>query len=116
MTRRLQVLVASVGIFLCCGVAQAARVPIIVSPDPIQFGTVPLNSPSNFLTIYVSNTSADAVVVTAMSFSGANSSDFAFSGPTCVGAISGGQYCEMNLTFTPSAIGSLSTGLVVAFS
>jgi hypothetical protein len=113
MTRKLRVL--AIAIVLCWSVAQAAPVPITVYPDPIQFGTVPLNSTSYPLTILLSNSSVDSVDVTAMTISGANSSDFAFYGPTCVGLIAGDQVCQMNLTFTPAAMGSLSANLVIAF-
>ena len=117
MTRKLRhLLLVGIGFLLCWSVAQAAQVPITVYPDPIQFGTVPLNSTSIPVLILLSNSSANTVDVTAMTFSGANSSDFAFSGPNCVGFIQGGQVCQMFLTFTPSAIGSLSASLSIAFT
>jgi trimeric autotransporter adhesin len=104
------------GFLLCWSGAQAARVPISVFPNPIQFGTVAQNSTSLPITIFVSNLNASPVDVTGITISGANSSDFTFSGATCVGSIAGGQTCEMNMTFTPTLMGSLSASLLVAFT
>jgi hypothetical protein len=111
MIPKLRLLVVVFCLLACWNIAQGAEVPISVFPDPVQFGTVALNSTSYPLTIFVSNLSTSAVDVTGMAISGANSADFAFSGPTCAVVIDGGQTCQMNLTFTPSATGNLSANL-----
>src|ERR1700678_1343733 len=91
-----------------------AVAPVVVYPDPIAFGAVPSNSTSSPVYVYVSNSSLDAVNVTGMTISGTNSADFAFfNGSSCVGTISAGQYCEMYITFTPSAMANFTASLVI---
>jgi len=91
----------------------AAAVAVTVYPNPIQFGTVPLNSTSQPVYVFVSNTSVNAVTISNMAISGANSSSFAFDGFSCIGTISGDQTCQMLMTFTPAAMGNLAATLVI---
>ncbi len=95
------------------GSLAAAAVAVTVYPNPIQFGTVPLNSTSQPLYVFVSNTSVNAVTVSNMAISGTNSTSFAFDGSPCIGTISGNQTCEMLMTLTPAAMGSLAATLVI---
>jgi hypothetical protein len=97
---------------LASSFAQAAFVPISVYPNPAGFGTVAQGS-SGYLTLYISNVTANSVVVTSMSISGTNSGDFAFSGANCVGTLAVGQTCQMAMLFTPSALGSRSANLLI---
>ncbi len=115
MKRGIRVLVGVAGLFAFLSVAWAAQVPITVFPNPIQFGTVALNS-SGYQTVFVSNISTTAVNVTGITISGANSSDFGFFGQTCVEQISGGQSCTMVVSFTPSGMSSFSASLVISFT
>lgn len=97
------------------GSLAVAAVPVVVYPNPIQFGIVPLNSTSYPpLVVFLSNSSTSAVSITSIAIAGTNSSSFAFDGPPCVGTISSGQDCQMYLTFTPSATGNLAATLVIA--
>lgn len=95
------------------GAIAFAATPVSVFPNPINFGTVPLNSTSSPFQIFVSNTSTTALTVSNMTISGTNSANFAFFGFPCTGTISGGQTCEMYLTFTPSSMMNLSATLVI---
>jgi hypothetical protein len=99
---------------LSWSLAQAQN-PIAVYPNPIQFGTVALNSPSQ-LNIYVDNTTVNLVNVTSITISGTNSGDFVISSSPCVGAIPGNGYCVMTMTFTPSAMSARSASLSIAVS
>jgi len=103
--------------FVAClvlsGALALAATPVTVYPNPIAFGTVPLNSTSSQLYIFVSNSSATAVTVSAMTISGTNSGDFTFYSSPCIGTISAGQSCEMYMTFTPSAMANLAANLVI---
>ena len=112
MNRNLRVALVCACLALTRTVALAA-VPIVVYPDPIQFGIVPLNSTDSPLGVYLTNTTANAVTISNISISGTNSSSFAFYGFTCVGSISGNQTCQMGMTFTPSAMGNLSANLLI---
>lgn len=96
------------------GTLASAAVPVAVYPNPIQFGTVPLNSPSFPVLVYLSNSSTSAVTITSTTITGTNSSNFAFDGYSCAGTISANQSCEMYMTFTPSAIGNVAASLVIA--
>jgi hypothetical protein len=106
--------IASLCLILSIGTAQAAPVPITVYPDPINFATVAQNSPS-YLLVYLTNTTANNVTVQSINVNGTNSSDFGFVSPTCVGTISGGQYCQMNMVFTPGAMGNRTATLQIAY-
>lgn len=112
MTCKLRLLAVTL-VFLLRVSAAPAQASIVVYPNPIQFGTVSLNATSYPQTIFVSNTSNNGITVTSMMVTGANSSDFAFYGPTCVGLISSQQTCEMSLTFTPAVESSISASLVI---
>ncbi len=107
---RVAVLCASLAL---AGTLAVAATAVTVYPNPIQFGTAALNSTSQPLYVFVSNTSVNAVTITNMTISGTNSANFAFYGSPCVGTISGEQTCEMLMTFTPSAMGSLSATLAI---
>jgi hypothetical protein len=96
------------------GTFAVAAVPVVVYPNPIQFGTVPENSTGYPLVIYLSNTSTTAVNITSITITGTSASNFAFDGYTCVGTISANQSCQMYMTFTPSAIGNIAASLVIA--
>lgn len=101
---------------LCSAPVLLAQTPITVYPNPVQFGTVPLNSPSSPLYVYVENSTASAVNITGITISGTYSSDFTLITPACVGTIPGNSYCEMTMTFTPSAMGSISANLLISVS
>ena len=97
---------------MASSLAHAAFVPISVYPNPADFGTIPEYS-SGYLTLYISNVTANSVIVTSMSISGANSGDFAFPGSDCVGTLGVGQTCQMSMLFTPSATGPRSANLLI---
>ncbi|MGO9542182.1 MAG: choice-of-anchor D domain-containing protein [Terriglobales bacterium] len=103
--------------FVACvvlsGSLALAVTPITVYPNPIQFGTVPLNSTSSPFLIVLINSSASAVTVSGITISGTNSANFAIDGYACVGIISADQECQMYLTFTPSAMTSYTANLVI---
>ena len=85
MTKPLRIaVVVFASIVLACGLAQAQS-PLAVYPNPIQFGTVALNSPSFPVNIYLSNTSAAVVNISSITISGTNSHDFAVTGGSCIG-------------------------------
>jgi trimeric autotransporter adhesin len=112
MIGKLRLGFAGMLLLLAASFAQAAFVPISVYPNPAQFGTVAEGS-SGFLALYVSNVTANSVVITSVSISGANSGDFAISGPNCVGTLAAGQTCQMSMLFTPSATGNRSALLQI---
>jgi hypothetical protein len=101
---------------LCSAPILLAATPITVYPNPIQFGTVPLNSPSYALYVYVENATSTAVNITGITISGTYAGDFTIVTPACVGTIPANSYCQMDMTFTPSAMGAISANLLIAVS
>src|ERR1700733_933290 len=96
------------------GTLALAAVPVAVFPNPIEFGTVPLNLPTQPVPVFLSNRSTTAVTVTSTTSTGTSSGNFALYGPSCVGTISANQSCEMYMTFDPSAMGNVTASLVIA--
>lgn len=113
MIRTLRRMLTPLFLLLTASFAHAAFVPISVYPNPAQFGTVAEYS-SSYLTLYVSNVTANSVIITAMSISGSGSTDFAFYGNNCVGTLGANQTCSMNMVFTPLAIGALNANLLIS--
>jgi hypothetical protein len=88
-------------------------VPISVFPNPAQFGTV-AETQTSYLTIYLYNTSLDPVVISSMSITGANNTDYAFSGSNlCVTTLQVNQNCQFGMIFTPGSVGSLNSNLQI---
>jgi hypothetical protein len=113
MNRNLRVAIVCSCLVLTGTLALAATLPVAVFPNPIQFGIVPLNSPSSPLLVFLSNTGTTAVTVTSTTITGTSSGNFAFDGFSCVGTISVNQNCEMYMTFAPSAMGTVTASLVI---
>ena len=113
MTRTLRSILAPLLLLVTATFAHAAFVPISVYPNPAQFGTIAEYS-SGYLTLYVSNVTANSVVITSMSISGSNSADFAFYGSNCVGTLGANETCSMYMVFTPEAIGAISANLLIS--
>jgi hypothetical protein len=107
-------LLSAAFVCLLSGLSLVRAQTISVYPDPADFGIVDLNSISNPLIFYISNTSASSVQVTGMTIAGTNSADFAFYGQNCVVTISANQFCQMAMTLTPSAMGSRNATLNIA--
>lgn len=110
MSKKLRAAVVLAGLALTWGLAQAQV--LSVYPNPVQFGTVPLNSPSYSIPVFLSNINTGAIDVTGITISGTNSHDFTF-GQTCIGSIPVNNSCEMFMTFTPSAMGARSANLLI---
>ena len=112
MNLKLRVTLVCACIVLSGSLALAA-VPVVVFPNPVQFGTVPLNSVSYPIPVELSNSSTAAVTITAITITGTNGANFAIDGYSCVGIIAAGQVCLMYLTFTPSAMANLTASFVI---
>jgi hypothetical protein len=113
MNMKLRVALLTTCLVLTGALAVVAQVAVTIYPNPIQFGTVALNSTSQPEYVFVSNSSVNAVTINSMTISGTNSSSFAFYGSPCVGTISGNQVCDMYMTFTPGVIGNVAATLVI---
>src|SRR5579862_2455442 len=116
MKKGICVVVLASCFLLVAGLSQAVAAPISVYPNPVVFGTVPLQSPSYPLLVDLTNTTVNAVTITGITITGTNSADFALEGPICVGTISGSQTCQMYMQFTPSVMGARSASLQITIS
>lgn len=113
MTNTLRLCLAAVLCLFVATIAHASFVPVSVYPNPVAFGTISENT-TGYQIVYISNTTASSVVITAATISGTNASDFAFYGGNCVGTLSAYQTCQTTISFTPLATGSLSASLVIS--
>jgi trimeric autotransporter adhesin len=113
MSRNICITLVCACLALTGTLAQAA---VTVYPNPVQFGFVALNSTGYPVSVYLTNTSATAVTISSITVSGTSSANFGFGTWTCVGTISGNQSCQMYMTFTPSALGTISASLLIAVS
>ncbi|HTS36663.1 MAG TPA: hypothetical protein VMH04_13395 [Candidatus Solibacter sp.] len=111
MSGKLRLAVVASLLFAAC-LAHAAFSPITVYPNPIQFGTVAENS-TGYVAVYFTNSIANSVTITGMTLSGGNSSSFTIAS-ACVVTLSPGQTCETEMTFTPNAVTSFATNLLVS--
>ncbi len=102
---------------IAASVSSAATLPQLLDlqstfefPPTAVGATTNSNNPPS-----VQNPEAASVVITSVSVAGSNASDFSASAGTCPlspSALSGGQYCFLNLSFHPSA-GGLRTARVI---
>jgi hypothetical protein len=113
MMSKVRVVFVGVLFSLLCSAASAAVMPVSIFPNPVQFGTIADNSIS-YQILYVSNAIGDPVVVSAMSITGTNNSNFAFYGSNCVGTIAVGQTCQMQMSFTPSSMVTYNANLLIS--
>jgi uncharacterized repeat protein (TIGR01451 family) len=95
------------------GVAPIAQ----VSPASIDFGTMSVGTTSGHRTVTVTNVgdAGQNLVLSSETITGANASDFAFAGDTCITQfIAAGSSCTIDLTFTPGAAGARSATLTIS--
>ncbi|HVZ60380.1 MAG TPA: choice-of-anchor D domain-containing protein, partial [Terriglobales bacterium] len=74
-------------------------------PSPLTFGNQNVGIASNSVVLTANNTGTADLIISALSFSGANASEFALSGVTLPITVPPGQSRGINVTFTPSAQG-----------
>lgn len=90
---------------------------IAVNPTSVQFGTIALPGASTVQSINLANTGVVDLAISAISLSGADSTQFALSLGSCPSfspTLTPGTSCTVNLSFVPSAIGSKMAELLIA--
>ncbi len=89
-----------------------------VVPTSLTFAAQSVNTTSAAQTVTLSNTGTSALIINSLTFSGANTGDFAQTNNCPIGgaglAIAG--TCTINVTFTPAALGARSASLAIASS
>ena len=89
--------------------------PVTASPNPVNFFVAEVGGSSWSKTIEVSNSSAEAITITGVSFSGVDGDQFStsFAGSE---EVPGGGSTGISITFEPTSEGVKSAQLEVAFS
>ena len=64
-------------------------------------------------TITVTNTGAEPLIITGVTFAGVNVGDFSLQGNTCGSAVPAGSSCAISVSFSPMASGARSANLVI---
>ena len=86
---------------------------VSLSPSSQNFGTVSIGSSSPSQTFTITNSTANTVHISGISFTGTNAGDFSET-DTCSSPIASSGTCTINVTFTPGGSGSRSATLSVA--
>lgn len=86
---------------------------VVVSPPSLSFSNQPTATTSASQTVTLTNNESTALTIKSVSINGANASDFAET-DNCVGNLSVGASCSINVTFTPAATGRRSASLAIS--
>ncbi|MGH2829918.1 MAG: choice-of-anchor D domain-containing protein, partial [Actinomycetota bacterium] len=87
---------------------------ISFTPEGIDFGDVEVGETSPPATITLTNSGDATLVITALSISGPDASDFNIASDGCSGAlVSPGQSCQVQVELTPSGLGEHAATLNV---
>ncbi|UWZ86218.1 choice-of-anchor D domain-containing protein [Occallatibacter riparius] len=89
---------------------------IAVSPTSLTFSNQLVNTTSAPLTLTVSNTGGAPMSDVGFQISGTSASNFATGATTCGATLGEGKSCTVQLTFTPTATGTMSATLTVTSS
>jgi Abnormal spindle-like microcephaly-assoc'd, ASPM-SPD-2-Hydin len=88
-------------------------VALTVTPQ-LTFAAQVINSTSASQAVTVQNAGTAAAGLTTFTITGANAGAFAISSNTCGAVLPSAASCQINVTFTPQAVGSLSATLQIA--
>ncbi len=86
--------------------------PVQISPNELNFGSVPVGTTSAPQTTTVSNGGSAIVTITGITAS----SGYSISGTTCGSTLAGGSNCTVSVVFSPTTAGSDDGSLSVAFT
>jgi regulation of enolase protein 1 (concanavalin A-like superfamily) len=88
--------------------------PVVsLNPTALSFGSVNVGSDSPYETVTLSNTGTATLTISSISIAGTDSSDFSETN-NCGSSLNAGSACLVDITFKPSAAGSLSATLSLA--
>jgi hypothetical protein len=91
-------------------VAPAAQ----VNPSSLSFSTQPQSTLSGPQFVMITNTGADPLVVTGLTFNGPNPGDFLVTSNGCLGPISAGSSCIVGVSFAPQQQAARSAVLLIS--
>ena len=93
-----------------------AQTAAAVSPDNIDFGTVPVGNSGTVHAVTITSTGTAGLQVAGYSLGGADPADFDLIGGSCPQApftLAAGKSCTADVYFAPAAVGSRSATLIV---
>src|SRR6202167_1076132 len=90
------------------GAVDVILLSVTVSPTPLPFGNVAINSTPAAMALTITNNSTTGVTLVSSVISGTNSSEFVISGTTCGTTLASGASCSSSIAFTPLATGARS--------
>ena len=91
--------------------ANAAPAPVLLSSTSQAFPATPVNAASGAQTVTLTNTGGVPVNISAISVSGPFTQT-----SNCVGSLAPGASCTVNVTFRPTAAGSATGTLTIAYA
>ena len=91
----------------------ATQAAVSLSPSTVNFANQLVGTASAAVALTVTNTGTGALVIGSISFSGTNAADFTQKN-TCTAPVAPATTCLINVTFTPTAVGSRTATMVLA--
>src|SRR5439155_1125220 len=92
------------------GSASTGAPPASLSPTSLTFGSQTVSSTSAVQAVALQNGTSSALSITSIAFTGTNSGDFAQTS-NCGASLAAGASCSIDVTFTPTAVGTRSATL-----
>ena len=86
---------------------------VVLSPASLTFTAQQVGTSSAPLSVILSNLGSATLIVSGVSISGINNTDYSESN-NCVGSVAVGANCTVNVTFTPTASGTRAAVLSIA--
>jgi hypothetical protein len=86
-----------------------------ISPSTLAFVNQPIGMASAPQALMLRNNSNSALTISNLAFSGSNGSEFSET-DNCLGSLTAGASCSINVTFTPAVTGSQTGNLIIANS
>jgi len=106
-------------LILFLGFVSSLSAQTTLNPSALSFGNVAVGVASGSKTATLKNTQTVALTISSITISGGTApSDFAWTGtcPLSPATLGAGQRCRINVTFTPTALGSRTAVLTVTHS
>jgi subtilase family serine protease len=97
------------------GTGGSGTSPLSVSPASLSFGSINVASVSPGQVVTISNTTAAAITISSLAFTGANSSQFAVLS-NCTTSLPASSSCTAMVSLLPTSTGALSAAFSVASS
>jgi len=92
--------------------AASASPAVSVSPYVLTFGNQAIGTTSSSQTVTLRNTGSASLTISGMAFAGAQGGDFSENN-NCGTSVAAGASCTVNISFAPSAIGSVTAWMEV---